>query len=199
MEDQVLTNEEFLALLEQIASETTTEYNLKYQSDKTIDEETILYLLAFGVVVLFGYNALKGRTDVRKDIKDRVLGSFPKDYKGIKETSKQELNDLIKKLGRQPTAKELEQFRKQRIEKIVDGAYYSTRNELERIYAEQDGLSIVGAITVGDNRVRDEHRDNDQRYWRAETYQPWTDYNCRCTYVYFGSPKEAREAGFRAL
>jgi hypothetical protein len=199
MEEPILTNEEFIALLEESAQESITEFNALYGTNRTIDDDTMDYLLAFAVVSLFGYNALFARTDIAQPIKNDVLRQFDKEYKGINATTQRELENLAKKLTEEELENQMDGFRARRTKEITDGVYFTTKNELQSVMAEDEGLVFVGAITVGDERVRKSHRPNDGKYWRASRYQPWRDYGCRCVYSWFRTAKEAREAGFTAL
>lgn len=196
MEDPILTNEEFTALLEESAIEAINEFNAIYGTNRTLDEETLFYLTAFAVVSLYGYKVLSARADIPNDTKQQVLDQFPKDYEGINATSREQFRNLAKELSQEELNKQLEDFRARRAQEIADGIYYTTRNELQAQLAQNEGFSFVGAVSVGDSRVRPEHVENNGKFWKASTYQPWHDYNCRCIYSYFRTAEEARKNGF---
>ena len=58
-------------------------------------------------------------------------------------------------------------------------------------------FKYVASKTKRDARVRAKHRKHDQKYWSLSSgYQPWFDFNCRCTYIYFQTKREAELAGY---
>lgn len=196
---EIITNQQLIDLVEASAREAVQEYNIMYGTDYSINEEIIDLLLAFTIISIYGYQALVARQDIPQDIKQQVLDRFKPDYKGIENTTREQIDNLVASKGRDLLQDELDILYKNRNQTIIEGAYYGISNQLMALLAEEDGRIYVGGVTVGDLRVREQHQQHDDKYWLASRYQPWYDYNCRCTYIFFKSRKEAEQAGFTRL
>jgi len=184
----MLNEDEILEIIEEVALEATAEYSLRYGIDHQIDEEQRNYLLAYAIVILFGYNALVARTDIPESQRNAVLARFKPDYGGVNVTTSTRLANQA--------PEDLRDFFRQRNKEIIDGLTHSIRNELEQQYAQEDGFAYVGAISRRDERVRLSHQENDGKFWRVGTREPMYDFGCRCVYIYFKTRQDAINAGF---
>ena len=115
-------------------------------------------------------------------VKEYLNNIFGTDYKGIKFTTNNKLEELKKQLA---TAKDLKAFVKERNAELKKTTENIVKQNTTAILAEENGFEWATAITRRDLRVRDSHRKNDGRFWKIEDYKPWQDYNCRCTYTYY--------------
>lgn len=198
MPEEIISNEELLQLIDDVAQETLTIFEDEYGEEVEFTSDMEEYLLALAVITLFGWQALKKDRTVPGDIKEILLEQFPKDYAGARAQTVKEFNELQKKLGRPPLAQDINNFRLQRLAKIQEGLVDNTYNEIQYLSALDNGYQYVGAVNTPPN-VRPSHQTNNRRYWRVGTYAPWHDYNCKCRYVYFKSITEAEEAGYSRL
>jgi hypothetical protein len=196
--DQVLTNEEIIAFLDDVVEETVFQFNERYGEEQEVNEDLENYILAFGLITIYGYSRLFRDKTIPRNIKDMVLEGFDKSYKGIQATTQKDLLELRKRLGRDPLSAEIDAFRTKRIAQIKEGLFDGAYNPTEAILAMDSGYRFV-ACTNTPPRVRPTHQANDRRFWRLGTYAPWHDYNCKCRYSYFQTRREAEEAGFEPL
>lgn len=199
MEEQALTNQDIIQIVEEATALAITEYNSLYGEDKEASVDLSVFVLGFAIVTLFGYNALTARQDIPNDIKKKVQEKFSPEYEGVHQTTRSIIANEAEKIGRELTPKEIQKILDQRKIEIADSIANTVNQEVTSQLAEEDGKRYVGAITRMDSRVRPDHVKNNNKYWLASTYRPWSDFGCRCTYVWFNTSEDARQAGFSPL
>lgn len=118
----------------------------------------------------------KGSFVVTKETRKTLVEMFGQ-YKGVRSAIKNLRGEDIAKL-----IKEAKKAQKDVLENNIK------QNGIASL-AEIKGFKYVTAKTRSDARVRPSHKKNNGRIWLLKSYQPWLDFNCRCTYT-FSSTKD---------
>lgn len=197
MEDKLLNlglnQDDILDAQLAIVEESITMYNLFYATSYSIDTipNSLLALIALNTLMTTqgwddSYNA-KFDTQTIKTIQS-VYGEKYREYGGIEQTNAAILED--------ETNVDNAEFIDTRTEVLFAGLFVVYQLTHEAL-AQEDGRKYVGVITRQDDKVRKTHQPNNNRFWEVGTRHDFAhDFNCRCTYLYFKSPQEARRAGF---
>lgn len=170
-------------------------YNDLYQTEYTL-ENIPEYLIGF--VMLNALMTIDGwkpeyRTRFSQDtirLIAEVYGDEYQQYKGIEGTNRELLQDVD---SVEDIDDDFIETRTAAVATALFGVFLLVQREL----AKKDRRNYVGVITKLDDRVRPTHIPNHNRFWRIGTRPDFSkDFGCRCSYFYFATEQEARQAGF---
>lgn len=181
-------------IYDQIIKSTTNLYNnfngTNY-GEKNLPEQISQFRDLFAKITLFGWQNVN-QNDFDKSVIEKI--NIPKTYKGLDDTTLENL----KNAGKKANLETITQNRQQSLwEGTESNLYQNTMEEL----ANKDGLEYVGVITANDNRVRENHRPNDRKYLKygANGLNKYSsDYGCRCIY-FRGTEAQMLRYGFTKI
>jgi hypothetical protein len=193
-----LDEQELIDIELEYTQQALNSYNDLYETNYTLDNLPA-YLLAF--LALNALMSINGWDNSYRDrfspetieLLDGIYGEDYTKYKGIASTSASQLKG-IENIDEIPDS-----FVESRALAVGAGLFV-VYHVVNRVLAREDGRNFVGVITRRDNRVRPTHVPNDKRYWEVGTRKDFSqDFGCRCSYFYFATEEEAKQAGFNKI
>lgn len=182
--NQYLTPKKMDQLAELIQDETIKDWNDRHPAKVTKNEKVKQKVQN---AINYHFNGGQDYQGFAFTVKETLEGVIEgADDTNIADYYKSRINTLTKN-----TAKRIE-------DGLFVNLYYSVSEQLA-VDTKQD---YVGAITVGDDRVRESHRKNEKKYWKlgkiapSGNATPWLDYGDRCSYFY-NSSSALEKAGFK--